>query len=69
MEDRCFRNSLAKESDQAGIPAEVLELAKDPAIASLADQIVAMEKELKEMFEPGKLMPGVGRVGRLVQCA
>ena len=45
--------------DETGLTAELLEMAQDPAIASLADQIVNQEKELTEMFEPGKVMPSV----------
>lgn len=51
--------------DASVIDAAILEAAKDPAIASLAERILEAEMELKGAFEPGKLMPSVRRADRL----
>ena len=51
--------------DASVIDGAILEAAKDPAIASLAERILAAEVELKGVFEPGKLMPSVSLADRL----
>lgn len=37
----------------------ILQAAKDPVVNDLAEKILAAERELSALFEPGKLMPSV----------
>ena len=57
--NRCLtvRNSASN-----GIDDSILLAAKDPVVNDLAEKILNAERELAELFEPGKLMPPVGYV-------
>ena len=55
--NRCL---IIRKSALDTIDDSILEAAKDPVVNDLAEKILNAERELAELFEPGKLMPSVG---------